>query len=103
MNDECSPVQLNDLPDEILLIIFKKLDNITLLYSLSGVNIRLNKIVHDSIFTDRLTLVNFVPSHLILQRFLSPYLTYPLHDLILDRFWLYILPKINQKSQMACS
>jgi hypothetical protein len=44
--------ELNDLPDEILLIIFKKLNNITLLLcSLIGVNDRLKKIVRDPIFT----------------------------------------------------
>jgi hypothetical protein len=37
-----SLVQLNDLPDEILMIILKKLDNDQVLYSLIGVNKRLN-------------------------------------------------------------
>ncbi len=40
-----SLIQLNDLPDEILLIIFKKLNNIELLYSLINVNKRVKKIV----------------------------------------------------------
>ncbi|CAF3437309.1 unnamed protein product [Rotaria sp. Silwood2] len=52
---EYSYIQLNDLPDEILMIIFKKLANVEVLYSLSGVNKRLNKIVHDSIFTNDLS------------------------------------------------
>ena len=54
---EYSPIQLNDLPDEILMISFKKLPNTQTLYSLSGVHKRLNKIVHDSIFTNDLSLV----------------------------------------------
>jgi hypothetical protein len=37
---EYSRIQLNDLPDEILMIIFKKLANADVLYSLSGVNKR---------------------------------------------------------------
>ncbi len=97
MNMEYSSVQLNDLPDEILMIIFKKLYNITLLYSLEGVNIRLNKIVHDSIFTNRLILVIFEPRHSIFKRSVPKYFAYPLPDPILDRFCLHILPKIHQK------
>ncbi|CAF3286006.1 unnamed protein product, partial [Rotaria sp. Silwood2] len=44
-------VELNDLPDEILLMILKKLNSISLLYSLIGVNKRLDTIVRDPIFT----------------------------------------------------
>ncbi|CAF0952712.1 unnamed protein product [Rotaria sordida] len=94
---ENASVQLNDLPDEILMMIFKKLHNITLLYSLSDVNIRLNKIVHDSIFTNRLTFVNFVPSRLISQIYSPKYFVCPLPDLVLDRFCSHILSKIHQK------
>jgi hypothetical protein len=93
---EYSSVQLDDLPDEILIIISKKLYNITLLYSLIGVNIRLNNILYDSIFTNRLTLVNFVSSRLIIGRSSPIYFTYPLPDPIVDRFCLHILPKIHQ-------
>ena len=44
----------------IYLIIFKKLNNVTVLYSLMGVNKRLDKIVHDYIFTNSLTLYKIV-------------------------------------------
>jgi hypothetical protein len=44
-------VQLDDLPDEILMYIFKKLYNDEVLYSLMDVNQRLNRILHDRIFT----------------------------------------------------
>ncbi|CAF1503301.1 unnamed protein product, partial [Adineta steineri] len=94
---ENSSVQLSDLPDEILMMIFKNLHNITLLYSLSGVNVRLNRIVHESIFTNRLTLVNFVSNRLILQIYSSTYFAYPLSDLLLDRICSHILPQIHQK------
>ena len=80
-------VQLNNLPDEILLIIFKKLNNVALLYSVIGVDTCLNKIVYDSIFT----------KHLILMTFASNGCFYSLADLILDLFCSYILPKIRQK------
>ena len=82
---EYSCVQLDDLPDEILVIIFKKLTNATVLYSLMDVNKRLNNIVHDSIFTSCLTLITCVSNKSLC----------PLPDPILDRFCLHILPKIH--------
>ena len=81
--------QLNDLPDEILVIIFKKLNNIILLYSLMGINKRLDKILHDSIFTSNLTLLTYLSYDSI----------YSLCNPMLDRFCLEILPKINNKIQ----
>ena len=96
---EYAPVQFDDLPDEILLIIFQKLSNTTLLYSLIGVNKRLNHLVHDSIFTNRLTLVRFIPSH---RASLTRDLVFPLNDPILDRFCSSILPEIHQKIQWLC-
>jgi hypothetical protein len=84
---EYSSLQLNDLPDEILLIIFKNLNNTDLLYSLIGVNKRLNNIVHDSMFTSSLTLFNHLSYNNI----------YPLSDLMLDRFCFQILPSIYHK------
>ncbi|CAF0995617.1 unnamed protein product [Rotaria sordida] len=82
-----SCIQLNDLPDEILVIIFKKLNNIILLYSLMGINKRLDKILHDSIFTSNLKLLNYSSYDSI----------YSLSNSMLDRFCLQILPKINNK------
>jgi hypothetical protein len=82
-----SLIQLNDLPDEILFIIFKKLNNIELLHSLINVNKRLKKIVHDSIFTSRMTLLHYFSKDCI----------YPLPDPILDRFCSHILPEIHHK------
>jgi hypothetical protein len=83
MND--SFIQLDDLPDEILLIIFKKLNKISTLYSLLGVNKRLNTIVHDPIFTSYLAL--FI-------RYTNGDIN-PLIDPILDRFCSQILPEIH--------
>ncbi|CAF1514089.1 unnamed protein product [Rotaria sordida] len=77
---EYSCLGLNDLADEILMIIFKKLDNIEVLYSLLGVNQRLNKIVHDSVFTNSLFLFNELRN-----------------DMIRDRFCSKILPEIHDK------
>ncbi|UJR11114.1 hypothetical protein I4U23_015296 [Adineta vaga] len=55
MNMKCSDVQLTDLPDEILQMIFKKLTNIEVLYSLLDVNKRLHSLANDSFFTEHLT------------------------------------------------
>ena len=82
-----SRIQLDDLPDEILIYIFKKLYNIEILYSLSGVNKRINKIAHDFIFTSCLTLIRCSTNDLY----------YPLNDAMLDRFCFQILPKIQNK------
>ncbi|CAF4431217.1 unnamed protein product, partial [Rotaria magnacalcarata] len=84
---EHSWVQLFDLPDEILMIIFQKLENIDVLYSLWGINTRFDKILHDPIFTSSLTLLQ-CPSNCFIC---------PLPDKILDRFCLQISSQIRLK------
>jgi hypothetical protein len=84
-----SLVQLDDLPDEVLMIILKKLDNDQVLYSLMGVNKRLNTFVHDSIFTSHLTLMKRSANDSIS----------PLSERILCRFYSQILPEIHHKIQ----
>lgn len=84
---EYSCVQLTDLPDEILLNIFKKVDNVSLLYSLYGVDKRLNQILNDPIFT----------SHLDLLTRWSDDDINVLPNSILERFLLQILPEIHDK------
>jgi hypothetical protein len=79
-------VQLNDLPDEILLHIFRKLHNVEVLFYLIDVNQRLNKIVHDPIFTSNLCLLLHYPDRNAI---------YPLCDPVLDRFCSTILPEIG--------
>ncbi len=90
MKMEYSCVELNHLPDEILLIIFQKLNSIDVLYSFEGVHQRLNKIIHDPIFTSRLTFVKWL-THDFTDLLCS--------SMILDRFCLQILPKIHDKIQ----
>jgi hypothetical protein len=51
-----SMVQLIDLPDELLVMIFLNLNNVELLYSLMSINRRLNRTIFDSVFTKDLTL-----------------------------------------------
>ncbi|CAF1450742.1 unnamed protein product, partial [Rotaria magnacalcarata] len=83
---EGSLIQLNDLPDEILLIILKKLDNIEVLYSFIGFNKQLDQLVHGSIFTNCLTMT---------RRSNDSY--YPLNGPVFQRFCSQILPKIHHK------
>ncbi|CAF5186028.1 unnamed protein product, partial [Rotaria magnacalcarata] len=85
MENSCN--QFNELPDEILMIIFKKLYNIDILYSLLGVNKRLNKIVKDFVFTSCLTLTTCLNNDL----------HYFLNNSMLDRFCFQILPQIHDK------
>ncbi len=84
---EHSIAHLMNLPDEIIVIILNKLDNVEVLYSLTNVNTQLNRIVNDSIFTTKITLMK------------STGLTSTLPDTVLNRFCLEILPEIHQKIQ----
>jgi hypothetical protein len=81
-------IQLDDLPDEILIHIFKKLNNVQVLYSLVSVNHRLNRILHDTIFAHDLCLLEYLPDNKTSS---------PLSDPILDRFCTNILPKIGHQ------
>ncbi|CAF3912933.1 unnamed protein product [Rotaria sp. Silwood1] len=81
-------VQLNDLPNEILIYIFKKLYNDEVLYSLMDVNKRISKIVQDTTFTRDLYLREYSP---------VDDSTFPLSNPILDRFCSKILPEIVHK------
>ena len=86
---ENSFIQLTDLPDEILMNILKQISHVDVLYSLIGVNKRLNNIAHDRIFT----------SYLNLMISCSHGNIYPLPNPILDRFCFQILPEIHDNIQ----
>ncbi|CAF3039770.1 unnamed protein product [Rotaria sp. Silwood2] len=81
-----SCIQLDDLPDEILMIIFQKLNHLDVLLSLTHVNKRLNKIAHDQNFTSHVTLYECLSNNKIRR----------LPDQIVDRFF-EILPSIHHK------
>jgi hypothetical protein len=73
-----SNVHLLDLPDEILLIILKKLNNVDVLYSLLDINDgRLNILAQENTFTNILKFVSIDNMSLI------------------DRFCIDILPRIH--------
>ena len=79
-----SSVDLLDLPNEMLLHIFKKLDNIDVLYSLVGVNNdRLDRISREETFSNTLNFASILPD-----------------ITIVDRFCDYILPRIH--SNLKC-
>ncbi|CAF3861503.1 unnamed protein product [Rotaria sp. Silwood1] len=84
-NMKYSFAQLMKLPDEILMIILNKLNNVEVLYSLIGVNTRFNPFVRDPVFTSQLASMKHNP---------STHLTSPLTDIVLDRLCLEILPQI---------
>ena len=77
-------VRLLDLPDEILLIILRKLSNIDVLYSLLYINDeRLDILAKEKIFSNILDFVSFDPISSI-DRFK------------LDRFCIDVLPRIHE-------
>ena len=80
-------VELDDLPDEVLLTIFQKLDNVFLLNTLMHVSRRLQTIVRDPLFTSHLALTK--------QMLDDSVHVHPLSDSTLDRFCSEILPEIH--------
>ena len=84
---EHSFLQLMDLPNELLMNIFMELGNVPELFSFMGINRRLDNILQDSNFTNRLTLLKCASKDIIC----------PLSDTIVNRFCFQILPKIHDK------
>lgn len=76
--------QLLSFPDELLLMIFKQLDNIDVLYSLMGLDKHLDAIIRDPCFTTVLTLMK---SNDDIER--------DQNEIFLDRFCFDIIPKIH--------
>ena len=77
-----SNVHLLDLPDELLLIILRKLNNIDVLYSLMNINnVRLDMLIREKTFSNTL---NFV---------------YIDNTSLIDRFSTNILPRIHHNVQ----
>ncbi|CAM4798896.1 unnamed protein product [Rotaria magnacalcarata] len=81
-------VHLLDLPNEILFLILKKLDNIDVLYSLFGINNqRLDIIAQEQIFSN---ILNFVSISQSTDEICS------ISDSMLNRFRIDVLPRIQQ-------
>jgi len=83
MND--SLINILDLPNEILLLIFTKLKNIDVLYSLIGIDDKLDRIVCDDIFTQS---IDFVTTS-------SNDEHGSITDQMMNRFCRKILPRIH--------
>ncbi|CAF2142563.1 unnamed protein product [Rotaria magnacalcarata] len=83
MND--STVNILSLFDEILLVIYNKLDNMDVLYSLIGVNRKLDRLARDITFTQSVDLFTILSNESNDSRNKS----------ILDRFCFDILPQIQ--------
>lgn len=81
-----SIVNIMDLPDEIILIIWNKLNKIDALYSFLNVNRRFDKLIRDKIYTRSIELIKINCDE---EDNCS------LSDKILDRFCLNILPQIH--------
>lgn len=80
-------VHLLDLPDEILLLILKRLESIDALYFLYGINTRrLHMLTQERIFTSILNFVSVSQS--------NDQIT-PISDSVLNRFCNKILPEIH--------
>ena len=80
-----SKMCLLDLPNEILMKIFKNLSNMDILYSLTGIDVeRLDLLVQSEIFTNTLNFVSNDSDTIC-----------SINDSILDRFCLNILPRIQ--------
>jgi hypothetical protein len=81
-------VHLLDLPNEILFLILKKLDNVDVLYSLLGINNqRLDIIAQEQIFTNILNFVSISRSNDEISK---------ISGSVLDRFCISILPRIHR-------
>jgi hypothetical protein len=92
-----SSVELTDLPDEILLMIFTKLNNILVLYSLHGVNDRLTKVIQDPIFTTRLNFLRWSSDELIHIFSSMRHILCAAHYSNLSGLGLYIVRKYQAK------
>jgi hypothetical protein len=78
-------VSILDLSDEILLIIFKQLNNIDLLYSLVDTNQKLDKVACDIHFTKDVNLTTISPNDISDSRL----------NAMVDRFYTHILRRIH--------
>ncbi|CAF3808873.1 unnamed protein product [Rotaria magnacalcarata] len=87
---DISNVSILDLPDEILLTIFKKLNNIDLLYSLIGINQKLDRFACDINFTKDVDLTTVSSNDTNNSRL----------NAMVDRFCTYILRRVH--NNVAC-
>ncbi|CAF1599863.1 unnamed protein product [Rotaria sordida] len=85
MNMDNSFVNIVDLSNEMLFYIFKKLNNFDVLYSMVGVNEKLDNVACDRTFTQSIDLTSISSNEKDNSK----------TNAILDRFCLHILPRIH--------
>ncbi|CAF1360538.1 unnamed protein product [Rotaria sordida] len=85
MNMDNSFVNIVDLSNEMLFYIFKKLNNFDVLYSMVGVNEKLDNVACDRTFTQSIDLTSISSNEKDDSK----------TNAILDRFCLHILPRIH--------
>jgi hypothetical protein len=78
-------VSILHLPDEMLITIFKKLNNVELLYSLVGIHQKLDKVACDINFTKAIDLTTVSSNDTSDSKL----------NVVVDRFCTYILPRIQ--------
>ena len=86
MSMDSSRKNIVDLPDEVLVTIFKKLANTDILYSLIGVNQKLEKVACDITFTKTIDLIKTLSNKSMNSKV----------NAILDRFCFQVLPRIHE-------
>jgi hypothetical protein len=79
-----------DLPDEILLIIFKKLNMVDILYSLVGVNKRLDQLVLDPLYIRTLDMTSMTMKSCFDRN-------YSIDDQVLSKVCKNVLPRIHHQ------
>ncbi len=90
-NSNSNNLNILDLPDEILLIIFKKLNMIDALYSLVDVNRRFDRLVIDPLYIRDLDLTNIITISSLCKK------TSSIDTEVLSRTCQKILPRIHHQ------
>ena len=79
-------IGISDILDELLILVLRKLSNFDIFYSVQCVNQRLSKLIHDAIFSNRLSSLEWVPHTFI--NLISD-------EIMLNQFCTQILPSIH--------
>jgi hypothetical protein len=85
-NSDC--INILDFPDEILRVIFDKLNMVDVFYSLVGVNQRFDRLALDSVYTHHL--------HFVIKPLIKCYTSSVDHQ-VLDKICRKVLPRIHCK------
>ncbi len=86
LNLNFSMASIEDLSDELLFMIWNKLNNLDVFYSFMGVNKRFDKLVRDMSYTRSIQLFDKDSNH----NYCS------LSDTLLDRVCFYLLPQMHE-------